>query len=148
MPAPDREPQPPWSVVYYQTASGSVPALDFLEACPGKIDAEFAAVLDAVAAAPPPRFSGGGKWEAMHGAMGGWHEIRLTGPGREQFRLFCLLENGTSQELARRGLRRPAIAVIAGMRKPWRTTFSERDYQRVRILGGDHQRNYPRRIAT
>ena len=42
----------------------------------------------------------------MHGAMGGWHEIRLTGPGREQFRLFCLLENGTSQELARRGPRR------------------------------------------
>ena len=148
MPAPDREPQLPWSVVYYRVAAGSVPALDFLDACPGKIDAEFAAVLDAVAAAPPPQFSGGGKWEAMHGAMGGWHEIRLTGPGREQFRLFCLLENGTSQELARRGLRRPAIAVITGMRKPWRTTFSERDYQRVRALGEDHQRNYPRRIAT
>jgi hypothetical protein len=109
-PAPDRGRRMPWSVVCYQAASGSVPALDFLDACPGKIDAEFAAVLDAVAAAPPPQFSGGGKWEAMHGAMGGWHEIRLTGPGREQFRLFCLLENGTSQELARRGLPRPAIA--------------------------------------
>jgi len=83
-------------------------------------------VLDAVAAAPPPRFSGGGKWEAMHGAMGGWHEIRLTGPGREQFRLFCLLENGTHDELARRGLQQCAIAVITGMRKPWRTTFAER----------------------
>jgi hypothetical protein len=148
MPAPDRDRQLPWSVVYYQAAGGSVPALDFLDACPGKIDAEFAAVLDAVAAAPPPQFSGGGKWEAMHGAMGGWHEIRLTGPGREQFRLFCLLENGTSQELARRGLRRPAIAVIAGMRKPWRTTFSERDLQRIRALGDDHQQNCPRRIAT
>lgn len=31
---------------------------------------------------------------AMHGKMTGWHEIRLSGPGREQFRLFCLLENG------------------------------------------------------
>ena len=44
------------------------------------IDAQFAAVLDAVAAAPPPRFSGGGKWEAMHGTMGGWYEIRRRGP--------------------------------------------------------------------
>ena len=36
--------------------------------------------------------------------MGGWYEIRLTGPGREQFRLFCLLENGTGDELAMRRL--------------------------------------------
>jgi hypothetical protein len=84
----------------------------------------------------------------MHGSIGGWYEIRLTRPGREQFRLFCLLENGTGKELARRGLPRPAIAVITGMRKPWRTVFAERDYQRVRELGTGHQRNYPRRIAT
>ena len=140
--------QLPWSVVYYQAADGTAPALEFLTGCPGKIDAEFAAVLDAVAAAPPPRFSGGGKWEAMHGSMADWHEIRLTGPGREQFRLFCLLQNGAREELARRGLRRPAIAVITGMRKPWRTTFSEPDYQRVRALGQEHQQNYPCRIAT
>jgi hypothetical protein len=68
----------------------------------------------------------------MHGTMGGWYEIRLTGPGREQLRLFCLLENGT---------------VITGMRKPWRTV-SGRDYQRVRELGLEHQQNYPRRVAT
>ena len=84
----------------------------------------------------------------MHGAMSGWYEVRLTGPRREQFRLFCLPENGTPDELAKRGLKRPAIAVITGMRKPWRTTFSERDYQRVRALGREHQRNHPRRIAT
>ncbi len=138
----------PWAVVYYQAPDGTVPALEFLDGCPGKIDAEFTAVLDAVAAAPPPRFSGGGKWEAMHGVMSGWHEIRLTGPGREQFRLFCLLENATAAELAGRGLPRPAIAVITGMRKPWRTTFAERDYKSVRDLGDEHLRNYPRRIAT
>jgi hypothetical protein len=34
------------------------------------------------------------------------------------------------------------------MRKPWRTTFSERDYARVRELGEDHKQNFPRRIAT
>lgn len=125
-----------------------VPADEFLFKCPGKIEAEFAAVLDAVAAAPPPQFSGGGKWESMHDAMAGWYEVRLTGPGREQFRLFCLLENATPDELARRGLPRPAIAVITGMRKPWRTTFSKRDYALVRELGEDHRQNFPRRIAT
>ena len=146
--ARDKAEEPPWAIVYYLTPEGTAPALEFLDACPSTIDAQFTAVLDAVAAAPPPRFSGGGKWEAMHGAMGGWYEIRLTGPGREQFRLFCLLENGTSDEIARRGLPRPAIAVITGMRKPWRTTFSDRDYKRVRDLGTEHQRNYPRRLAT
>ncbi len=76
------------------------------------------------------------------------HEIRLTGFGREQFRLFCLLENADDEELLSRGLRKPAIAVITGMRKAWRTTFSERDYRRVRQLGEEHRANHPRRIAT
>jgi hypothetical protein len=150
--APSRGPTvdrtPPWAIVYYEAPDGNAPAIEFLDACPGKIDAEFAAVLDAVAAAPPPAFSGGGKWEAMHGKMTGWYEIRLTGPGREQFRLFCLLENGTDQELIKRGLSKPAIAVITGMRKPWRKTFSEREYARVRKLGDEHRANHPRRIAT
>lgn len=145
--APSIDRSPPWAIVYYKAPDGSTPALKFLDGCPGKIDAEFAAVLDAVAAAPPPQFSGGGKWEAMHGNMGGWHEIRLTGPSREQFRLFCLLENAPDEELARRGLTKPAIAVITGMRKSWRTKFSEADYSRVRRLGDEHKASHPRRIA-
>ena len=75
-------------------------------------------------------------------------DAQFTGPRREQFRLFCVLENGTSEEIAKRGLPRPAIAVITGMRKPWRTAFSDRDYKRVRDFGTEHQRNYPRRLAT
>jgi hypothetical protein len=138
----------PWTVVYFKASQGTVPALVFLDECPLTLDAQFTAVLDAVAAAPPPQFSGGGKWEAMHGDMGGYYEIRLTGPGREQFRLFCLLENGTDEELARRGLRGPAITVITGMRKPWRTVFSDLDYKHVRELGNEHRQNYPRSIAT
>jgi hypothetical protein len=58
----------------------------------------------------------------MHGSMSGFYEIRLSGPRREQFRLFCLLENGSSEELARRGLQRPAIAVILdhpGVGRAW-----------------------------
>ena len=61
--------------------------------------------------------------------------------------MFCLLENAEEAELARRGLERPAIAVITGLRKPWRTTFDEREYAGVRALGDDHTSNYPRRIA-
>jgi hypothetical protein len=80
--------------------------------------------------------------------MSGWYEIRVTGPGREQFRLFCLLESGTAEELARRGLRRSAIVVITGLRKLSRTTFSDREYKNVRLLADDHRQNLPRRLAT
>lgn len=139
---------PPWSVIYCQASDGTVPALEFLDGCPGKLEGEFTAVLDAVAAAPPPQFSGGGKWEAMHGEMTGHYEIRLTGPGREQFRLFCLLENANDEELRRRGLTKPAIAVLAGRRKPWRTVLSTADYRAVKKLGEDHKRQHPRRIAS
>jgi hypothetical protein len=139
---------PPWSVIYYRAADGTVPALDFIDSCPGKIEGEFVAVLDAVAAAPPPQFSGGGKWEAMHGEMTGYYEIRLTGPSREQFRLFCVLENGTDDELVKRGLIKPAVAVIDGRRKPWRTVLTAGDYRAVKNLGEDHKRQFPRRIAT
>ena len=137
----------PWDVLYYKTSDKSVPAIDFLEGCPTKVAANLLAVLDAVADAPPPQYSGGGKWEAMHGAMGGYFEVRASGPGREQFRLFCILENADATELRRRGLPSPAIVVLTGLRKPWRTKFSDRDYRAVRILGNDHQSNVPRRIA-
>ncbi len=139
---------PPWNVIYYQASDGTVPGLAFLDDCPGKLEGEFTAVLDAVAAAPPPQFSGGGKWEAMHGEMTGYHEIRLTGPGREQFRLFCLLENGSDAELGRRGLTKPAVTVLDGRRKPHRTRLKAADYRAVKKLGEDHKRQYPRRIAS
>jgi hypothetical protein len=136
-----------WDVIYYAAPDGSAPAIQFLDSCPAKVAANLLAVLDAVAEAPPPQYSGGGKWETMHGTMGGYYEVRATGPGREQFRLYCVLENASDEELARRGLERPAIAVIIGLRKPWRTTFTERDYGAVRRLGDEHKATYPRRIA-
>lgn len=136
-----------WDIIFYTTSQGSVPGADFLDGCPQKVRGTILAVLDAVAAAPPPAFSGGGKWEAMHGTMGGYYEVRVTGPGREQFRLFCQLENADKRTLATRGLRGPAIAVITGMRKKSGTVFSERDYTKVRQLGSDYVMQMPRRIA-
>lgn len=68
--------------MHYRTREGLVPAEEVLDACPVKVEATILAVLEAVRAAPPPAFSGGGKWEAMHGLMAGYYEIRVTGPGR------------------------------------------------------------------
>jgi Txe/YoeB family toxin of Txe-Axe toxin-antitoxin module len=138
-----------WGVVYYEGPAGTVPAADFLDACPTKVEATILAVLEAVRAAPPPQFSGGGKWEAMHGTMGGYYEIRVTGPGRTHYRLFCRLDNGSPEELALMGFDRPQIAVVNGMSKTHRTEFSDREYQkRVRDLGDDYVSTFPRRIAV
>jgi Txe/YoeB family toxin of Txe-Axe toxin-antitoxin module len=138
-----------WGIVYYQVGDGTVPAEEFLDSCPGKIEATILAVLEAVRDAPPPQFSGGGKWEAMHGSMSGYYEIRVTGPARAQYRLFCRLENGTAEELAARGFDRPQIAVITGMYKPNRTQFTDREYKtNVRALGDDYLTTVPRRIAS
>ncbi len=138
-----------WGVVYYRTSSGRIPAEEFLDSCPAKVEATILAVLEAVRAAPPPAFSGGGKWEAMHGGMGGYYEIRVTGPGRRHYRLFCVLDNGSPTELAKRGFRDPQIAVINGMVKDHMTEFTDSQYRaKVRKLGDDYLATVPRPIAT
>lgn len=137
-----------WGIVFYADAKGTVPAESFLNACPVKVRVMFLAVLDAVRSAPPPAFSGGGKWEAMHGTMAGYYEIRVTGPGRRHYRLFCLLENGTPSELAERGFASPQIVVVNGMVKPNASLFSDREYAKhVRKLGSGYLSKLPRLIA-
>jgi hypothetical protein len=37
-------------------------------------------------------------WEAMHGSMGGYYEIRVSGPGKVQYRLFCILDNAKNRD--------------------------------------------------
>lgn len=119
-------------------------AVAFLAGVPTDVAARLIAIAESVAEYGPLRFPGGGYWEAMRGDMGGWFELRCTGPRREQFRLFCLLENGTSEELEALGLDGPTIAVIAGLRKPHRTVFSATDYARVRREGDAYRSQVPR----
>jgi len=69
-------------IAYYRAPDGTVPARDSLDDGPTNVVANLLAVLESVRGAPPPAFSGGGKWEAMHGRMGGYYEVRGTGPGR------------------------------------------------------------------
>jgi type III restriction enzyme len=103
----------------------SSPTITFLERLPDKVAAEIQAVLEAVAAAPPPAFSGGGKWEAMHDAMAGFYEVRVQGGGANH-RLFCVLERNADD------LGGPSIVCIGGLSKPIRSAADPRDYRQIR----------------
>ncbi|MFI5906889.1 hypothetical protein [Dactylosporangium sp. NPDC051541] len=98
------------------------------------------AVLVAVAAAPPKRFAGGGYWEAMHGMMTGWFEVRVNGPDRHHYRLFCLLDYEAA------GRDKPLLVVVAGLSKPFRTALSDADYAAVRVLGAEYRARNPRSL--
>lgn len=116
----------PWLIHFFQREEDqSIPAIDFLDGLPRKVAAEIHAILDAVAAAPPPAFSGGGKWEAMHGEMAGLYEVRVQGGGANH-RLFCVLDRDA------RDLGGPSIICIEGLSKPRRAAAAQRDYRRIR----------------
>lgn len=85
----------------------------------------------------------------MRGAMAGYYEIRVTGPGRRHYRVFCMLDNGSAEELADRGFVGPQIVVVNGMVKDHMTEFSDAEYRRnVRDFGEDYLATLPRSIAT
>ena len=105
---------------------------DFLKACPTEVRATMRVVLVEVDAAPPERFAGGGYWEAMKGDMSGWFEVRVDGPRRHHYRLFCRLDYGA------KGVDKPLLVVIDGRDKRFRTVQAERDYRAVRVLGEEY----------
>jgi len=136
-----------WGIVYYKAPTGAVPAEDFLDALPSAVEAKFDAVLEAVRAAPPPQFSGGGYWEAMHGTMNGYYEVRIRAQ-QKLHRLFCVLDNADEDGLAERGFDAPQIVVLNGMTKPVGKKFSDAEYRRnVRDLGDHHMSTLPRPVA-
>jgi hypothetical protein len=56
----------PWLIHFFRRhhdddSAEPAPAMAFLQACPSKVEAMMLAVVKAVADAPPPAFSGGGK---------------------------------------------------------------------------------------
>ncbi|HEX5365407.1 MAG TPA: hypothetical protein VFW63_01930 [Acidimicrobiales bacterium] len=128
-----RKQSKPWRIHFFQRDKNddpdrAVPAIEFLDSIPAKVAAEIHAVLDAVAAAPPPSFSGGGKWEAMHDDMAGYFEVRVQGGGMNH-RLFCVLERDAGD------LGGSSIVCIDGLSKPPRTAAHPRDYRRVKRYG-------------
>lgn len=126
----------PWHIHFFRRDSrddpdATTPTLEFLDAIPVKVAAEIHAVLSAVASAPPPAFSGGGKWQAMHGDMAGLYEIRVQGAGQNH-RLFCILDRGNDLG--------PSIVCIGGLSKPPRQPADDRDYRRVRQYVAEFQK--------
>lgn len=122
-------PTDPWLIQFFRRppsldASERIPALEFLDGVRPSVAAEIHAVLNAVAAAPPPSFSGGGKWVAMHGDMAGIFEVRVRGAGRNH-RLFCLLEREADD------LGGSSIVCIGGLSKPPREAAKARDYRQI-----------------
>lgn len=127
-----------YEVVFFKKADGSFPGRAFLATCPDSVKAKFRAVIIAVATAPPHRFSGGGYWEAMHGEMANWFEVRLDGPKRHHYRWFCLLDDKAI------GANRPYLVIIDGRAKPFLRTFSSADYAQIRELGAEYFGSNPR----
>jgi hypothetical protein len=69
--------------------------------------------------------------------------VRVDGPQRRHYRLFCVLErDGASVDLGG-----PSLVLITGMDKSFRTTLSGEDYARVRRLGDEYKRRDPRSVA-
>ncbi|SEO09711.1 hypothetical protein [Cryobacterium luteum] len=152
-PQPKTKPSPSdvHDIVYFYRHRSDDPAMPApgrteLRSWPDSVRAKVYAVATAVAGAPPNRFSGGGYWEAMHGDMTGWYEIRVDGPRREHFRLFCLLDydaldkDGTPVD-------KPYLVIIDGRRKAFRTTLGESEYAKIQALGIEYRnRNKPRSV--
>lgn len=130
----------PWDIRFYQDPEGAIPARDFLQGLSRNARIELRATLDAVAEAPPPQFSGGLRWQAMHGDMGGIYEAR-TKDGKQLHRLFCVIERREP------GLSNCSIVVLTGMTKPQNTGFSKGEYQEVRALRDAYRASNPRRVA-
>lgn len=119
----------------------AIPGREFLNACPVKVRATMRAVLAQVAAAPPKRFAGGGYWEAMKGNMTGWFEVRVDGPRRHHYRLFCRLDYDAHERP------KPLLVVICGLDKPFRTQLADADYRKVHDLGAEYLGRNPRSLA-
>lgn len=144
---PADEAKLPWKIQFFKRHPSddptcSTPARGFLDHCPPAVVQKFLAVIKAIADAPPPQFSGGGMWEAMHGEMAGFYEIRVDGPKRHHFRLFCLLERDGKKV----GLGGPSLILVTGKDKPFRTLLTKGDYDEVRALGTEFLGRCPRSV--
>lgn len=139
-PSPDDEHE----VVYFRRhrdddAAESAPGRAFLnEICPKKVRTHMRVVLGQVAISPPKKFAGGGYWEKMRGEMAGWYEVRVDGPRRHHYRLFCLLDYDA------RDATKPLLVIVDGRDKPFRTELSASEYAAVRKLGAEYCSRNPR----
>ncbi|MGP8179562.1 MAG: hypothetical protein ACLP1E_02035 [Acidimicrobiales bacterium] len=73
--------------------------------------------------------------------MTGWFEVRVDGPKRHHYRLFCRLDYEAEDAT------KPLLVVMTGLDKPFRTELSDSDYANVCQLGVEYLSRNPRSIA-
>lgn len=134
-----------WQVVFFKRHRDDDPregrpGRTFLIDCPKNVAAKLVAIIDAVVAAPPPQFTGGGMWEAMHGNMAGYYEAQTRGPDKRLYRLFCFLEH------PKPGLDKHSVVILGGPVKPVGTAFTDAEHATIRRLGEEYRRRLPRSI--
>lgn len=76
----------------------------------------------------------------MHGIMSGYHEVRVDGPRRHHYRLFCRLDTQANGQ-------GPLLVVLTGADKAFRTTFADSVYTAVGAVGREYLRRNPRSLA-
>ncbi len=77
----------------------------------------------------------------MHGEMTGWFEVRVDGPQRSHYRLFCLLDYEAL------GRHKPLLVIVDGRSKAFRATLNDADYAQVRALGQEYWSLNPRSVV-
>jgi hypothetical protein len=146
---PTRGQSTQWRIHFFQRhpqddPERDVPGRDFLNSCPEKVRTMMLAVVKAVAEAPPPRFAGGGKWEAMRDEMKGYLRGSRRRAEAASLPALCLLEQGD----ASLNLGGPSVVIITGKDKPFLTELSEADYAEVRRLGAEYRARKPRSVLA
>jgi hypothetical protein len=118
----------------------------FLSTVPPAVAARLRAIVIAVAQAPPHKFAGGGKWEAMSGDMAGIYEARTDGPpNRTHYRLFCVLDTKALDSSGNTCA--PLLVLLDGAAKPFRTEMPAKVYARVRHLRDEYFHRERRSLA-
>ena len=72
--------------------------------------------------------------------MAGYQEVRVNGPGRRHYRLFCKLDTVAKG-------RGPLLTVLCGATKAFRTELAEAEYDKVLALGREYVSRNPRSLA-
>jgi hypothetical protein len=118
------------------------PGYDAYMLWPPGVRAKANAVLSHVAQSPPKRVVGGGYWEVMKDEMAAWYEVRVDGPSRHHYRLYCLLDDNALN------FSKPLIAVIDARDKEFLTELDKKEYRAVRTLGKEYLSRNPRSLKT
>jgi hypothetical protein len=74
--------------------------------------------------------------------MSGIFELRVDGPDRQHYRLFCLLDSKAD------GAQKPYLVVIHGLDKKFKTKFSPSQYGDIRQLADEYLGANPRSLYS